>query len=773
MNTQRSFPTCELDISYCKFGAQTLLDLLDNFEKNIDGVIENSDIECVHKTRVASRRLRAALPVFKFCFPPKKFRQWEKQIKKITRLLGEARDLDTQILFLEGYQKKITSIEKPFIDLLLKDHLRRRERLQPVIVSGLDKLKSSNALTEVNAFCRQTITQQSTSPFDINQVLEKSHWHISFRIDEFLALKKYVHSPKQTIKHHEMRIAAKKLRYTMEFFAPLYNNQLNDKIEVIKKFQDILGEKHDGEVWIDYLPKFIEEAKLKKRRGSSEPDFDRSIQELLAYVEKQKGERYSQFVDLYDKSKKNRFFDDLQKASEARLTISEKRLEQTLSDKHLKIGVLSDIHANLHALKRVFADAEERGISVFINAGDSIGYGACPNEVLKLLCEKNVQSIIGNYDLEVLEDKTYSTGEKKIAWKFTKKELAKTCESYLHALPHELRFEVAGKRLLVTHGSPKSVEEHIYHDTPTKHLQTLANDANADLIIIGHSHEQFSRQINGGWFINPGSVGRPGDGNPQTGYAILSFDPLNIELVRLDYDVEDAADALRKKGLPESLSQMMLRGVSLDAINNEDKDRKDSLIEDYTNIVAASSAFADKYLPDEEHYMQVTRLALQFFDGLIKLHKLGQRERCWLECAAILHDIGLSKPGGAHHKKSAEMILNDTKLPFTSNDRRIVACIARYHRKALPKMKHYNLQALDQQTIHKIKVLASFLRAADGLDYTHESNVQELRFKIGKKVSIECTARVKSLLEEQAFNKKKDLFERVLNRKMVLTWKQP
>ena len=71
-------------------------------------------------------------------------------------------------------------------------------------------------------------------------------------------------------------------------------------------------------------------------------------------------------------------------------------------------------------------------MDVFLNAGDSIGYGANPNEVVELLCEKNVLSILGNYDLEVIEGKTKTKGEKKAAFKFARKELKKTCECYLY-----------------------------------------------------------------------------------------------------------------------------------------------------------------------------------------------------------------------------------------------------------------------------------------------------------------------------------------------------
>ena len=68
--------------------------------------------------------------------------------------------------------------------------------------------------------------------------------------DDFLSMEKYVYSENKKLKHHEMRIYAKKLRYTMEAFAPLYKNKLAKEIETIKAFQDVLGEMHDCDVWI-------------------------------------------------------------------------------------------------------------------------------------------------------------------------------------------------------------------------------------------------------------------------------------------------------------------------------------------------------------------------------------------------------------------------------------------------------------------------------------------------------------------------------------------
>ena len=98
-------------------------------------------------------------------------------------------------------------------------------------------------------------------------------------------------------------------------------------------------------------------------------------------------------------------------------------------------------------------------------------------------------------------------------------------------------------------GVQESIEEHIYHDTPVEQLTALADAAKADVIIVGHSHDQFLKQADKFCFVNPGSVGRPGDGNPQTAYAILSFNPFNVKLIRLDYDVDGCCRRPQKKGV--------------------------------------------------------------------------------------------------------------------------------------------------------------------------------------------------------------------------------
>lgn len=772
MNTQSTSQTPKTLGSYCKFGAETLIKLLMGTDDLIEGVLENKDIEFVHKTRVASRRLRAALPLFCCCYSKKDYRNWAKEIRKVTRLLSTARDLDVQIEFIEDYTKRLNlETEKAALNMILRSHRARRRHAQTAVAAGLEELRTAGTINQIRSRSRQIITDEAAQAFKSSEVLERAHWHISFRLDDFLSMQRYVYQQRRKDEHHQMRIYAKKLRYTMECFAPLYEDKLEREIETIKAFQDVLGEMHDCDVWLEFIPQFRQ--KMRKRRAPKRY-IGEALRNFMVYMLERRRRFYSQFTELWREKNGSDFFSQIRnKTGTVFMAQNLKCAKAALNKPTVKLALISDVHANAEALERVIDDAEGRGADVFLNAGDSVGFGAAPNEVVQLLAEKNVLSVMGNFDLEVLNGTGDAKGEKKFAYTYTQKKLAKAAQSYLSNLPSELRLKVAGKTLLLTHGSPKDIDEHILPDLSEDKFRKWTEKAKADLVVVGHSHEQFWHQTGNVDFINPGSVGRPGDGNPQTAYAMLTFNPLKVELIRLDYDVQSAADSVRKAGLPESYAQMLLSGVSLDFILKEDSDRWAPGLKNRKKTLEACGKFATNRWPDVEHFRQVENLALSLFDALKEEHKLGGRERFWLQCAAVLHDTGLSKQGGKHHKKSAQIILNSTELPFSSKERRIFACIARYHRKALPKPKQYILQGLNSKTVEKICALAAILRVADALDYTHQANVKISSVKAGaKKISVECTSTSPSTPEEEAFNKKKDLFEKVFNKKTVLVWSQ-
>jgi exopolyphosphatase/guanosine-5'-triphosphate,3'-diphosphate pyrophosphatase len=133
--------------------------------------------------------------------------------------------------------------------------------------------------------------------------------------------------------------------------------------------------------------------------------------------------------------------------------------------------------------------------------------------------------------------------------------------------------------------------------------------------------------------------------------------------------------------------------------------------------------------PDPAHAVQVTKLSLRIFDELEAFHHLGPHERMILEIAAMLHDIGWSRPETkGHNKHSRDMILAEN-LPGMDDDGRLMcALIARYHRKAVPDAdKHKRFASLDGPRRDAVEWLAGILRIADGLDRSHLSRIALLR----------------------------------------------
>ena len=127
----------------------------------------------------------------------------------------------------------------------------------------------------------------------------------------------------------------------------------------------------------------------------------------------------------------------------------------------------------------------------------------------------------------------------------------------------------------------------------------------------------------------------------------------------------------------------------------------------------------------------------------------------------------------AHQKNTLKLILNETKLPFTSVERQVIANVARYHRKSCPRNKDYDFMSLSTELKRKVKILAGILRLADGLDFSHQSIVQRVEAHVAfEYVTIEGVARLSPVVEEFAVNKKKEMFEQFFRKKVVVAWKQ-
>jgi putative phosphoesterase len=241
----------------------------------------------------------------------------------------------------------------------------------------------------------------------------------------------------------------------------------------------------------------------------------------------------------------------------------------------LIVALIGDVHANQPALEAVLAHAHQRGVEAIWNVGDFVGYGPFPDEVVQRLRQEDALSIVGNYDLKVLRFEKKKKNwrktkhpEKFLAFQWAHDSLSEESRAYLRSLPQERHLQDAGRHILLTHGSPVSNEEPLTPATTDERLRELVEVAAADIIICGHSHQPFAREVDGVWFINTGSVGRPDDGDPRTCYAVMQIDEghLTVEHFRIEYDIQKAIAAIREFELPGAFAQMLLQGRSLDVV---------------------------------------------------------------------------------------------------------------------------------------------------------------------------------------------------------------
>jgi len=241
----------------------------------------------------------------------------------------------------------------------------------------------------------------------------------------------------------------------------------------------------------------------------------------------------------------------------------------------MRIALMGDLHANLPALEAVLDHARQGGVEAIWNLGDSVGYGAFPEEVVQHLRKQDAVSTLGRYDRQVVRFKKRkekwqrSKGlEEYLALEWAYDQLSGKSRKYLRFLSREIRMKVQGKRVLLTHGTPGAEDGCLIADTPERQLAKLAREAKAELILCGCSHQPFARSVAGVWFISPGSAGLPTDGDPRAAYAILEVGPEGSQVFphRVAYDVERLIEALNGHKLPEVFVRMFREGRSLDAI---------------------------------------------------------------------------------------------------------------------------------------------------------------------------------------------------------------
>jgi len=236
----------------------------------------------------------------------------------------------------------------------------------------------------------------------------------------------------------------------------------------------------------------------------------------------------------------------------------------------MKLAVFSDVHGNLPALEAVLTDLQRQEVDSVYCLGDLVGYAAFPNEVVDRIRRERIPTVMGNYDDGVGFDRAEcgcayreaadkALGDRSLAW--TKVHTTPENKAFLRALHSEIRVDANEKRVLLVHGSPRKMNEYLFEDRPFSSFQRLAASSSADVIVYGHTHKPYTKFVDDVLFVNVGSVGKPKDGDWRACYALLepsASEP--VRFVRLAYDVQRTADAIRRSDLPHEFAVDIERG---------------------------------------------------------------------------------------------------------------------------------------------------------------------------------------------------------------------
>ncbi len=289
------------------FAADIMLRQLQLMQDEIQGVTEASDIECIHRMRVASRRLRAAQAVFDPILFKRKAGDWESVIKKVTRSLGMARDLDIQIETIRRFRLMVADPKsQPGANRLFLRLLQSRANTQKKVIRVVKDFSNEKVVDQFrNRLQKITPIPEATSEPTL-ALKRLSADSIVQKLDILLSYEPFVDYPEKITELHSMRIAAKRMRYTLELFAPLVKDGYKNWLKPLKEIQDLLGYVHDCDVWIEFIPGFLQEEKaLTKAYFGNLTGFKKVVPGVEVFLENRKADRnrrYQEFNLIWHRS---------------------------------------------------------------------------------------------------------------------------------------------------------------------------------------------------------------------------------------------------------------------------------------------------------------------------------------------------------------------------------------------------------------------------------------------------------------------------------------
>lgn len=280
--------------------------------------------EHLHQIRVNARRLRNALSIYKDLFLPRQLKQWNKSIRRAVEVSSQARDLDVYIHFLNVYAGKPRGIPARWVLVSFIAALKKkREKLQPRIIRALDDFNKRDTLEDITRSLGRALAadrllpqgayrpsggKKDSDPRKVYKVARKKLLH---RVRGLMVFEPFVYQPsrwrgqpRRVQELHQMRIAAKHLRYTLEGFASLYGPRLPLFIARVVSFHRQLGDIHDHDVWTQHLARY---ARARSRSRYEEAVLNKVNRHCLDLRQK----TYRVFVRNWSKARAGKFFEDL------------------------------------------------------------------------------------------------------------------------------------------------------------------------------------------------------------------------------------------------------------------------------------------------------------------------------------------------------------------------------------------------------------------------------------------------------------------------------
>jgi CHAD domain-containing protein len=286
--------------SYRLFGKRVLKQRFGILLTEITAVRTKNDADSIHDMRVASRRFHAAAQVFPVSLSPALLAECERYVRRLRKSAGAMRDSDVQRFFLERLLKKSTphGVRPGLQRLIIRLHQRRKKEYADVIeaIAEFDRRRIAEKM-------KRALSLPLRSRRAVLTLRQRAAREIISHLLTFLSFEQYVHQSSALDELHQMRIAAKRLRYMMEIFNPVYRSGLKPFIKIVRSIQDALGEMHDCSVWLASLPAFLEKERKRTEKffgdSSSFHLIEKGILFFADAARREQARQYKSFVRIW------------------------------------------------------------------------------------------------------------------------------------------------------------------------------------------------------------------------------------------------------------------------------------------------------------------------------------------------------------------------------------------------------------------------------------------------------------------------------------------